>query len=113
MVNVLSALQTVPKDQYEAAQLDENLKVEHAHNQQEDEQHHRHRRGPAQLLEAPAHIVGVDGHCLGQVGGAGGSLMDRKLKLKRGWFGDTVSYVYLTILAIIAMFPMVWILLTP
>lgn len=38
--------------------------------------------------------------------------MDRKLKLKRGWFGDTVSYVYLTILAIIAMFPMVWILLT-
>ena len=38
--------------------------------------------------------------------------MDRKLKLRRGWFGDTVSYVYLTILAIIAMFPMVWILLT-
>ena len=38
--------------------------------------------------------------------------MDRKLKLKRGWFGDTVSYVYLTIRAIIAMFPMVWILLT-
>ena len=38
--------------------------------------------------------------------------MDRKLKLKRGWFGHTVSYVYLTILAIIAMFPMVWILLT-
>ena len=38
--------------------------------------------------------------------------MDRKLKLKRGWFGDTVSYVYLTILAIIAMFPMVWTLLT-
>lgn len=38
--------------------------------------------------------------------------MDSKLKLKRGWFGDTVSYVYLTILAIIAMFPMVWILLT-
>lgn len=38
--------------------------------------------------------------------------MNRKLKLKRGWFGDTVSYVYLTILAIIAMFPMVWILLT-
>lgn len=38
--------------------------------------------------------------------------MDRKLKFKRGWFGDTVSYVYLTILAVIAMFPMVWILLT-
>ena len=31
--------------------------------------------------------------------------MDRKLKLKRGWFGDTVSYVYLTILAIISPLP--------
>lgn len=33
-------------------------------------------------------------------------------RLKRGWFGDTVSYVYLTILAILAAFPLVWILLS-
>ncbi len=39
-------------------------------------------------------------------------MMGRKRLLKRGWFGDTVSYVYLTILAIIAAFPLVWILLS-
>jgi len=33
-------------------------------------------------------------------------------RLKHGWLGDTVSYVYLTILAIIAAFPLVWILLS-
>jgi len=33
-------------------------------------------------------------------------------RLKRGWFGDTISYVYLTILAIVAAFPLVWILLS-
>lgn len=33
-------------------------------------------------------------------------------RLKRGWFGDTVSYVYLTVLAILAAFPLVWILLS-
>ena len=33
-------------------------------------------------------------------------------RLKRGWFGDTVSYVYLTVLAIVAAFPLVWILLS-
>lgn len=38
--------------------------------------------------------------------------MKHKKILKRGWFGDTVSYVYLTLLAIIAAFPLVWILLS-
>lgn len=38
--------------------------------------------------------------------------MGRKRLLKRGWFGNTVSYVYLTILAFIAAFPLVWILLS-
>lgn len=37
--------------------------------------------------------------------------MKRKL-LKRGWFGTTVCYIYLTILSIIAAFPLVWILLS-
>lgn len=32
--------------------------------------------------------------------------------MHRGWFGDTVSYVYLTILAVIATFPLLWILLS-
>ena len=44
--------------------------------------------------------------------GKGGSLMKQKKALKRGWFGDTVSYVYLTILAVIAAFPLIWILLS-
>lgn len=38
--------------------------------------------------------------------------MGRKRLLKRGWFGSTVSYAYLTILAVIAAFPLVWILLS-
>ncbi|MCI8537373.1 MAG: carbohydrate ABC transporter permease [Oscillospiraceae bacterium] len=38
--------------------------------------------------------------------------MKNKRLLKRGWFGDTVSYIYLTILALIAIFPMAWVLLT-
>lgn len=38
--------------------------------------------------------------------------MGRRRLLKRGWFGNTVSYVYLTVLAIIAAFPLVWILLS-
>ena len=37
--------------------------------------------------------------------------MKRKL-LKRGWFGTTVCYIYLTVLSIIAAFPLVWILLS-
>lgn len=36
--------------------------------------------------------------------------MQRKKLLKRGWFGTTVSYIYLTILAVFAAFPLVWIL---
>lgn len=36
----------------------------------------------------------------------------RKRKLRRGFWGDTVSYVYLTVLAIIAAFPLLWILLS-
>lgn len=38
--------------------------------------------------------------------------MRKKKLLHRGWFGDTVSYVYLTILAVIATFPLLWILLS-
>ena len=38
--------------------------------------------------------------------------MGRRRFLRRGWFGSTVSYVYLTILAVIAAFPLVWILLS-
>lgn len=37
----------------------------------------------------------------------------RKRKLLRsGWFGSTVSYLYLTALTVIAIFPLVWILLS-
>lgn len=38
--------------------------------------------------------------------------MKRKRMLKRGWLGDAVSYAYLTILSIIAIFPLLWILLS-
>lgn len=38
--------------------------------------------------------------------------MGHRRILKRGWFGGAVSYVYLTLLAIIAAFPLVWILLS-
>lgn len=38
--------------------------------------------------------------------------MNGKRLLKHGWFGDTVSYFYLTVLAVIAAFPMVWIILS-
>ena len=38
--------------------------------------------------------------------------MGGKKLLRRGWFGTTVSYVYLFILAVIAAFPLVWILLS-
>lgn len=38
--------------------------------------------------------------------------MARKRILKRGWFGSAVSYLYLTVLAVIAAFPLVWILLS-
>ena len=36
----------------------------------------------------------------------------KRRTLKRGWLGDTVSYVYLTVLAVCAAFPLVWILLS-
>lgn len=36
----------------------------------------------------------------------------RKRMLRRGFLGDTVSYVYLTVLAILAAFPLLWILLS-
>lgn len=32
--------------------------------------------------------------------------------LKRGWFGTSVSYTYLTVLAAIAAFPLIWIILS-
>ena len=38
--------------------------------------------------------------------------MQKKKLLRRGWFGTTVSYLYLTILAVFAAFPLVWILLS-
>lgn len=38
--------------------------------------------------------------------------MAHKRLLKRGWLGSTVSYTYLTLLAVIAAFPLVWILLS-
>ena len=38
--------------------------------------------------------------------------MNKRRTLRRGWFGDTVSYVYLTILAAIAIFPLLWIILS-
>jgi len=38
--------------------------------------------------------------------------MKHKKLLRRGWLGDSVSYVYLTVLAAIATFPLLWILLS-
>ena len=38
--------------------------------------------------------------------------MGKKRLLRRGWFGTTASYVYLSILAVIAAFPLAWILLS-
>lgn len=38
--------------------------------------------------------------------------MKKKKLLRRGWFSGAVSYVYLTLLAIIAIFPLVWIILS-
>lgn len=38
--------------------------------------------------------------------------MKKKKLLRRGWFSGAVSYVYLTLLAIIAVFPLVWIILS-
>ena len=39
-------------------------------------------------------------------------MMNHKKLLRRGWLGNTISYVYLTILAVIAAFPLLWILLS-
>lgn len=36
----------------------------------------------------------------------------RRKRLRRGFWGDTVSYVYLTLLAILAAFPFLWIILS-
>ena len=38
--------------------------------------------------------------------------MHHKKILRRGWLGSTVSYVYLTILAVVATFPLLWIILS-
>lgn len=38
--------------------------------------------------------------------------MKRKNLLRRGWFSATVSYTYLTILAIMAVFPLAWIIMS-
>jgi len=38
--------------------------------------------------------------------------MEKSRKLKRGWFGSSVSYIYLIILSVCAMFPLLWIVLS-
>lgn len=38
--------------------------------------------------------------------------MKRNKLLRRGWFSATVSYTYLTILAVVAIFPLLWIILS-
>lgn len=38
--------------------------------------------------------------------------MNRKKLLKRGWISGIVSYTYLTVLSLIAIFPLLWILLS-
>ena len=38
--------------------------------------------------------------------------MKRNKLLRRGWLSATVSYTYLTILAIIAVFPLAWIIMS-
>lgn len=39
-------------------------------------------------------------------------MMKKNRLLRRGWFSATVSYTYLTILAIIAVFPLAWIIVS-
>ena len=39
-------------------------------------------------------------------------MMNKRKILRRGWFADVVSYSYLTMLAIIAIFPLVWIIIS-
>lgn len=39
-------------------------------------------------------------------------MMKRRLHSRRGWLGNTISYVYLTVLAIFAVFPLLWIILS-
>lgn len=38
--------------------------------------------------------------------------MRRKRILRRGWLGSTVSYTYLTILSVVATFPLLWVILS-
>ncbi len=38
--------------------------------------------------------------------------MQQKKLFKRGWFSTTISHVYLTILSVVAAFPLLWILLS-
>lgn len=39
-------------------------------------------------------------------------MKQRRSVLPRGWFGSAVSYAYLTVLAVLAAFPLVWVLLS-
>ena len=39
-------------------------------------------------------------------------VMNNRKVLKRGWFGSSISYVYLIILTIFSVFPLLWILLS-
>ncbi len=39
-------------------------------------------------------------------------MMKKKKLFRRGWFSGAVSYVYLTVLAVIAVFPLAWIILS-
>lgn len=38
--------------------------------------------------------------------------MKRKRFFRRGWLGNSISYAYLTVLAVVAAFPLVWIILS-
>lgn len=38
-------------------------------------------------------------------------MMEKHKRLKSGWVGDTISYLYLSILSVMAVFPLLWIVL--
>lgn len=37
--------------------------------------------------------------------------MEKHKRLKSGWVGDTISYLYLSVLSVMAVFPLLWIVL--
>lgn len=38
-------------------------------------------------------------------------MMEKHKRLKSGWVGDTISYLYLSVLSVMAVFPLLWIVL--